>query len=217
MEGPAGPIPCSATPLSARKLTLGLIYVGIRQQTRRDWLSAPKKGPSGGGFPLIVPPIVPSSAPPLSARKLALGLIYVGIRQQTRRNSLSAPKKAPPRAGLTERRPRRLPRRSPAGHAGPAPPRPAPKGPSRLLSGHMATRDPLAEQAVVLVSTLDGGGEALDAAVQKLAEASDRPALELAQRDLVGRIPAAFRRLPGDGCPQPGQPGPGRGGLDQPL
>ncbi len=52
----------------------------------------------------------------------------------------------------------------------------------------MATRDPLAEQAVVLVSTLDGGGEALEAAVQKLAETSDRPALELAQRDLVGRI-----------------------------
>jgi hypothetical protein len=52
----------------------------------------------------------------------------------------------------------------------------------------MATRDPLAEEAVVLASTLDGGGEALEAAVQQLAETSDRPALELAQRDLVNRI-----------------------------
>ncbi len=52
----------------------------------------------------------------------------------------------------------------------------------------MARRDPLAEQAVVLVSTLDGGGDALEAAAQKLAETSDRPALELAQKDLVGRI-----------------------------
>lgn len=60
--------------------------------------------------------------------------------------------------------------------------------PCRLLSADMATRDPLAEEAVVLASTLSSGGEALEAAVQKLAQAGDRPALEEAQRDLVRRI-----------------------------
>ena len=52
----------------------------------------------------------------------------------------------------------------------------------------MATRDPLAEEAVVLAGTLDTNGEALEAAVQKLAESGDRPGLEGAQRDLVRRI-----------------------------
>jgi hypothetical protein len=57
----------------------------------------------------------------------------------------------------------------------------------------MATRDPLAEEAVVLASTLSpgrtqDGGDELDAAVQKLAEAGDRTALERAQADLVQRI-----------------------------
>jgi uncharacterized linocin/CFP29 family protein len=52
----------------------------------------------------------------------------------------------------------------------------------------MATRDPLAEEAVVLAGTLDSDSDALDAAVQKLAESGDRPALEGAQRDLVRRI-----------------------------
>ena len=108
--------------------------------------------------------------------KLTLGLIYVESSSEPAESGL-APRKTVPPARLAGAPP-----------AAPAPPRQAPKGPSRLLSGHMATRDPLAEQAVVLVSTLDGGGEALEAAVQKLAETSDRPALELAQRDLVGRI-----------------------------
>jgi hypothetical protein len=52
----------------------------------------------------------------------------------------------------------------------------------------MATRDPLAEEAVVLASTLSSDGEALEAAVQKLAQAGDRKALEEAQKDLVQRI-----------------------------
>jgi hypothetical protein len=52
----------------------------------------------------------------------------------------------------------------------------------------MATRDPLAEEAVVLAGTLDSNSEALEAAVQKLAESGDRPGLEGAQRDLVRRI-----------------------------
>jgi hypothetical protein len=58
----------------------------------------------------------------------------------------------------------------------------------RLLSADMATPEPLAEEAVVLASTLDGGGEAVAAAVQKLSEARDRQALERAQKDLVRRI-----------------------------
>ena len=74
----------------------------------------------------------------------------------------------------------------PAG-ATPVPGR-APIRSARLLSGRMATRDPLAEEAVVLASTLDGGGEALDAAVRELAQTSDRQALERAQVDLVRRI-----------------------------
>jgi hypothetical protein len=61
-------------------------------------------------------------------------------------------------------------------------------GAGRLLSADMATRDPLAEEAVVLAGTLSAGGEALDAAVQKLAQAGDRQALERAQNDLVRRI-----------------------------
>ena len=52
----------------------------------------------------------------------------------------------------------------------------------------MVTRDPVAEEAVVLASTLTSGPEALEAAVQKLAAAGDREALALAQRDLVQRI-----------------------------
>ncbi len=64
----------------------------------------------------------------------------------------------------------------------------APKGVPRLLSPHMATRDPLAEEAVVLAGTLDSNSEALEAAVQKLAESGDRPGLEGAQKDLVRRI-----------------------------
>jgi hypothetical protein len=52
----------------------------------------------------------------------------------------------------------------------------------------MATRDPLAEEAIVLASTLSPGGDELDAAVKKLAQAGDRPALERAQTDLVRRI-----------------------------
>jgi hypothetical protein len=52
----------------------------------------------------------------------------------------------------------------------------------------MATRDPLVEEAVVLAGTLDSGGEALEAAVAKLAQAGDREALERAQNDLVQRI-----------------------------
>jgi hypothetical protein len=52
----------------------------------------------------------------------------------------------------------------------------------------MATRDPLAEEAVALAGTLSAGGDALAAAVQTLAQAGDRPALERAQRDLVQRI-----------------------------
>jgi hypothetical protein len=52
----------------------------------------------------------------------------------------------------------------------------------------MATRDSLAEEAVVLAGTLDSGGEALEAAVEKLAQAGDREALERAQNDLVQRI-----------------------------
>jgi hypothetical protein len=51
----------------------------------------------------------------------------------------------------------------------------------------MSTRDPLAEEAVVLAGTL-GSGAALQAAVQKLAQAGDRDALEQAQKDLVQRI-----------------------------
>jgi hypothetical protein len=57
----------------------------------------------------------------------------------------------------------------------------------------MATRDPLAEEAVVLASTLSAGwtqdgGDEFDAAVKKLAEAGDRTALERAQADLVQRL-----------------------------
>jgi hypothetical protein len=52
----------------------------------------------------------------------------------------------------------------------------------------MATRDPLAEEAVILAGTLDSNSEALEAAVQKLADGGDRAALERAQRDLVQRI-----------------------------
>lgn len=57
----------------------------------------------------------------------------------------------------------------------------------------MAIRDPLAEEAVVLASTLSprwtqDGGDELEAAVKKLAQAGDRNALEGAQADLVQRI-----------------------------
>lgn len=57
----------------------------------------------------------------------------------------------------------------------------------------MATRDPLAEEAIVLASTLSprwtlDGDDELDAAVKKLAQAGDRKGLEQAQTDLVRRL-----------------------------
>ena len=52
----------------------------------------------------------------------------------------------------------------------------------------MAMRDPVAEEAVVLASTLSSGDDAVDIAVQKLAQSGDRKALEQAQQDLVQRI-----------------------------
>ena len=83
-------------PFSGRLFTLGLIYVEILQLTRRDWLSAPKDGPAGGGFPAHRPEF--GAAPFRRENWLSAGFLAAKI------GSYRAESREPPRESQHLRR-----------------------------------------------------------------------------------------------------------------